>query len=103
MDLFKWVKDLEDLYENLLEKTKNENLEEIQNFKEKRQKIIDNSIANKQKFVSMALKTLSDDINNEIQKLRQDLDKVINKIVTEFLKDRKNLEKSVIEKLGFDF
>ena len=103
MDLFKWVKDLEDIYENLLEKTKNENLEEIQNFKQKRQEIIDDSIANKQKFVSMALKTLSDDVNNEIKILKQDLDKVIKKIVIEFLKDRKNLEKSVIEKLGFDF
>ena len=78
-------------------------MEEIQVLKKKRQEIIDDTITKKQQFVSMALKTLSDDINNEIQKLRQDLDKVINKIVTEFLKDRKNLEKSVIEKLGFDF
>jgi len=103
MDIFKWVKDIEQLYEDLIETTKKENFVEIQNLRNQKENQLDKTLAEKQKFMSSALKILSEEINNEIKILEQNLDVAIKNVEIDFQKKRASLEKSIIEKFGFDF
>ena len=103
MEIFNWVKEIEDLYKELIEKTQNENLTEIQNLKNKNDELIDKTLMEKQKFVSLWLKNLSDTVNDEIKKLNLKLVDVFKEIELNFQKRCKNLEESIIEKLGFNF
>ncbi len=103
MEIFKWVKDIEQLYENLIEKTKEENFAEIQNLKNQQETLLEKNLAENQKFVSLALKSLSKDVDNEIKILEQNLEAAIKNLEINYQKNRKNLDKLIIEKLGFDF
>jgi len=103
MEIFKWVKDVEQVYDNLMEKTKKENLTELLNLKKKQENLIEETLAEKQKFVSLALKSLSEEVNNEIKILEQNLDVATKNIEINYQKNRQNLVKSIIEKLRFNF
>ncbi len=103
MELFKWVKDIEHVYEDLIEKTKEENFAEIQNLKNQQENLIEKTLAENQKFMSLALKSLSEEVDNEIKILEQNLDVAIKNIEINYQKNLKNLHKLIIEKLRFDF
>lgn len=103
MEIFKWVKDIEQLYEDLIDKTKEENFAESQNLKNQQENLIEKTLAENQKFMSLALKRLSEEVDNEIKILEQNLDVAIKNIEINYQKNRKNLDKLIIEKLGFDF
>lgn len=103
MDIFKWVKDIEKVHEDLIENTKKENFAEIQNLKNQQENLIEKTSIENQKFMSLALKTLSEEVDNEIKIIGQNLDVAIKNLEKNYQKNRKNLEKLIIEKLRFDF
>ncbi len=103
MEIFKWVKDVEKIYEDLIEKTTKENLVEIQNIRNQQENLLEETLGKKQKFVSDTLKNLSNTVNNNTKTLEKNLEIAIKNIETNYQKDRTSLEKSIIEKLGFDF
>ena len=67
MEIFDWAKEIERIYEELIEKTKNENLAEIQALREEQEKTLGRSMEQKQTIVNNALKVLSEKVNKEIE------------------------------------
>ena len=52
MELFKWLKEIELLYENLIENAKKESLDQIELLEEEQKSSVEEIIKNKKKFVN---------------------------------------------------
>lgn len=103
MEIFKWVKDIEMVYDDLIEKAKNENLEELREFRENQEGIMEDLLSKKQEILSLAFKNLSIDVNKEIENFDKKLEGLIKKIEKNYQKNKDLIKKSILEKLGFDF
>lgn len=103
MDIFKWVKDLEDIYENLLEETKRGSLEEIREFRVIQEKNMEDLLSRKQDIVNLATKSLSVDVNEEIEDFEKRLNNSIKEIEVNFNKNKNSIKKSILKTLGLDF
>ena len=66
MEIFKWVKDIERIYDNLIENAKKENLEELREFRENQEEIMEKLLSKRQEILSLAFKNLSIEVNKEI-------------------------------------
>ncbi len=103
MEVFKWVNDIEKVYEDLIEKAKDINLTEIKVSREKQEKVLEALLKRKNELTTTSLKGLSADVQDKIKDFRKKLNEAINNIEKVYQKEKKNLEDSILEKLGFDF
>ena len=103
MEIFKWVKDIEKVYDDLIEKAKNENLEELREFRGNQEGIMEELLSKKQEILSLAFKNLSLEVNEEIENFDKELEGSIKKIEKNYQKNKDMIKKSILEKLGFDF
>ena len=56
MEIFKWAKEIEKISEDLIQKAKEANLEEIKNLKEVQEQEIEETVQKKQKVIKSAFK-----------------------------------------------
>ncbi len=103
MEVFNWVKDIEKVYEDLIEKAKDINLSEIKVSRENQEKILEGLLKQKNELTTTSLKNLSADVQDKIKDFRKKLNEAINNIEKDYQKDKKNLESLILEKLGLDF
>lgn len=103
MEIMKWAREIESLYEELIDKAKREKLSEIQDLREKQQNIMDVIYTRKQDVVNSALKRLSEDVYIGIENFRDSLSKTTKKIEKNYQSKKKNLIETIINKLGLDF
>ena len=103
MEIFKWVKDIEKVYDDLIEKAKNENLEELREFRENQEGIMEELLSKKQEILSLAFKNLSIEVNKEIENFDKKLEKLIKNIEKNYQKNKDLIKKSVLQQIGFDF
>ena len=103
MEIMKWAREIESLYEELIEKAKREKLSEIQELREKQQNIMDAIYTRKQDVVNSALKRLSEDVYIGIENFRDSLNKTTKKIEKNYQSKKKDLIETIINKLGLDF
>jgi len=103
MEIMKWAREIESLYEELIDKAKREKLSEIQDLREKQQNIMDVIYTRKQDVVNSALKRLSEDVYIGIENFRDSLSKTTKKIEKNYQSKKKNLIDTIINKLGLDF
>jgi len=103
MEIMKWTREIESLYEELIEKAKREKLIEIQDLREKQQNIMDVIYTRKQKVVNSALKRLSEDIYEGIENFRDSLNKATKIIEKKYQSKKNDLIETIINKLGLDF
>jgi len=103
MEIFKWVNDLEKIYEDLIKNSKNESLAELKALRNNQEKMIEFSLNQKQKIVNLALKNLAEDIAKEIANFKNLLNENKENIEKQFQISKNNLVKSIIEKLGLEF
>ena len=103
MEIMKWAREIESLYEELIEKAKKEKLIEIQDLREKQQNIMDAVYIRKQEVVNSALKRLSEDVFEGIVNFRDRLNKTTKIIEKKYQSKKKDLIKTIINKLGLDF
>jgi len=103
MEIMKWAREIETLYEELIEKAKKEKLIEIQDLREKQQNIMDAVYIRKQEVVNSALKRLSEDVFEGIVNFRDRLNKTTKIIEKKYQSKKKNLIEKIINKLGLDF
>ena len=103
MEIMKWVREIESLYEELIEKAKREKLSEIQDLREKQQNIMDAIYTRKQDVVNSALKRLSEDVYEGIENFRDNLNKTTKIIEKNYQSKKKALIETIINKLGLDF
>jgi len=96
MEIFKWAKDIEKIYIELIEKSKKENLEEIQSFRAEQEQILADSIQERQNLVKSVLQTLSEDIEKE------KVSKAIGNIVKKYEITKPQILEKAIQQLGLD-
>jgi hypothetical protein len=102
MDIFKWVQDIENVYDDLIEKAKKENLEELNDFRKNQEENMEELLSKKQDVLSLAFKNLSIEVNKEIEKFDKKLEELIKNIEKEFQKNKDLIKKSILQKIGFD-
>ena len=103
MEIMKWSREIESLYEELIGKARKEKLSEIQDLRDKQQEIMDAIHARKQEVVNTAMKRLSEDIYIGIENFRDSLNKTTKIIERKYQSKKKDLIKTIINKLGLDF
>ncbi|MHA2037234.1 MAG: hypothetical protein ACW98X_12415 [Promethearchaeota archaeon] len=103
MDVFEWVKDIEDLYENLINNAKDINLKDIEEFREQQRKQFESFVEKKNELVNNALITLATSGDTQIKEFEDQIDKAIKKIEVQFQEEISNLHKLIIVEMGLDF
>jgi len=103
MRIFDWAKDLEKIYEDLLTKAKEQNLNEIEEFKKKYQESLEETQNSQKKLVTKAFNSLQNDVNVEISRFKGNLEKILNEFEQSYNQNKNNIIKKVIKELGFDF
>ncbi|MHA2120180.1 MAG: hypothetical protein ACW990_03140 [Promethearchaeota archaeon] len=103
MDVFENLKEIEDIYEDLIKNAKDLNLNDIEEFRKAQIRIFEASINTKNELVNSALGNLTLEVNNKTKKFEERLNDAISKIELDFQNSIKNLQKLIIEKAGIDF
>jgi len=103
MEIFKWVKDIEKVYDDLIEEAKKENLEELNKFRKNQEETMEDLLAKKQDVLSLAFKNLSLEVNKEIEKFDKKLENLIENIKNDYHKNKDSIKKSILQKIGFEF
>ena len=103
MEIMKWAREIESLYDELIEKAKREKLSEIQDLREKQQNIMDVIYTRKQDVVNSALKRLSEEVYEGVENFRDNLNKTTKIIEKNYQSKKKDLIETIINKLGLDF
>ncbi|MHA1932090.1 MAG: hypothetical protein ACW96X_06095 [Promethearchaeota archaeon] len=103
MDLFEWIKDIERLYEDLINNAKDINLKDIEDFRDQQRKQFEAFIERKNDLVNDALITLTTSGDSQINEFGDQIDNAIKKIEVQFQKEIENLHKIIIDEMGLDF
>lgn len=102
MEIFNWAKDIEKIYIELIEKSKKENLDEIQSFRTEQEKILEASFQKRQNLVRDVLQKLSDDVENEISSFKDKISSITDDIVKNYKKSKPQIIEKLIKQLGLD-
>jgi len=103
MDLFEWIRDIQNIYEELVNNAKNINLKEIEEYREEQDKKFETFLSKINVLVKTALGNLAVDIDGKANTFEKNLNHAIKNIEVEFQKNIGNLEKLIIEEVGLDF
>ncbi|KKN20774.1 hypothetical protein LCGC14_0932050 [marine sediment metagenome] len=103
MDVFDWLKEIEKVYEDLINNSKVINLKDIEEFREQHIKRFEFFLEEKNELVNKAIMIIASDINKETKLFENQIDTALNHIKTEFQKEIENLHKLIIEEIGLDF
>lgn len=103
IDIFKWTEDMEKIYEDLIEKGKKENLDEIQKVRTEQENLLERKIESYRDTVDFTLKSLIKSLESEDQTILVEIDNLIKKIEKKYRENKDNLIKLLIKNLRFDF
>lgn len=103
INIFDWVKDIEETYKFLTEKAKDDSLIEIRNYKKQQEMVLEELFDKKQEFVNLSLKTLSKEFYNEIKMFHIHFNQAINNIEEKYQKNKKKVMNLILKQLGLDF
>ena len=103
MDLFEWIRDIQKVYEDLVNNAKNINLKEIEEYREDQDKKFETFLSKMNVLVNTALGNLAVYIDDKTNTFEKNLNHAIKNIEVEFQKNIGNLEKLIIEEVGLDF
>ncbi len=103
MRIFDWAKDLEEVYNDLLKKAKEQNLKEIDELRKNNEKSLEETQKTKQDLVKGALNSLQNDVNKEISQFKKNLEKILIEFEHSYNQNKTVLINKIIDKLGLDF
>lgn len=103
MDLFEWIKDIEKVYEDLINNAKEINLNDIEEFRDQYRKRLEFFIDEKNDLINNALINLSIEVDKETKVFEEQMDSALDYIKKQFQKEIKNLQELIIEEVGLDF
>lgn len=103
MNLFEWIKDIENLYENLINNAKDINLKEIEKFRDQQRKKFEDFLEKKNELINNALIKLATDSNAKTKEFEDQMDVALKNIELLFQKEIGNLNKLIIDEVGLDF
>ena len=103
MDLFEWIKDIEKVYEDLINNAKEINLNDIEEFRDQYRKRLEFFIDEKNDLINNALINLSIEVDKETKVFEEQMDDALKYIKNQFQKEIKSLHELIIEEVGLDF
>jgi len=103
MSIFNWVKDIEETYDELIEKAQNENKSELNKLKEQEETNLKETLDEKGNFIERVLNELKQDLNFRISNFKQKIDKEIEKTEKDYKNNQDQIIKQVLSDIGVDF
>lgn len=103
MDLFKWLKEIEQLYENLSENAKKESLDQLQLLETEEKRNLEELIKKKKEYVNFVRNNLSEEVKDYIMNFEKKNNEIIKNIQLNYKKSKSKLTQTIIEELGYDF
>ncbi len=103
MEIFKWVEEIEKIYDDLIEKAKDESLGEITKVQSSQAKIMEEMIYKNQENLNKVLTKVSKDVRGKSEEFEVLLKDLCVKIERYYLENKKGLTNLLIEKIGFEF
>lgn len=103
MNFFDKIKDIERIYVELIGTTKENSVNDIQEFREKQEEILINHMNKRKTVGETTLDTLKQKLKPEINKFQLKFTSQLNYIEEFFKKKKENLQNLIIKQLGFDF
>ncbi len=103
MKIFDWVKDIEDIYEKLIEKAKMDNKNNLDDFKKQQEHAIKEFHDKNEEFIHSTLNIISEDTIKGIKMFGDQLNIALEAIKNEFQKEKYKLIEKIIEEFGFNF
>jgi len=103
MNIFEWAKDIEKVYQQLIEKARKENTLELQVFKEQQENILKELLKKNHDLVNLSLESLSEDVTNGVRSYEAQFDEALKLIEKDYQKNKSELISEIISKLGFKF
>ena len=103
MNIFGSVKEIEDIYEKLVEKARLENKNDLESFKNQQEEEINSSNEKNQKFLESTLKIISEDMNNGINFYREQVNESLEHIKNKYKENKKIIIENILKEFGFDF
>ncbi|MGQ4873387.1 MAG: hypothetical protein ACP6IY_04855 [Promethearchaeia archaeon] len=103
MDFFEWALEIEEIYENIINKAKQQNIEEIKNFTKEIENEIENKLEKKQKLVQDILKVLVKEIDHLSNAFDKDISFVLDELKTRYEQNKIELIKNILKEIGIEF
>lgn len=103
MDVFENLKEIENIYENLIKNAKDLNLKDIEEFRKDQIREFEALINTKNELVNDALGNLTLEVNDKIKEFEEQLTDAMKKIELEFQNSINQLQKLIIQKAEIDF
>jgi len=103
MSIFNWVKDIEETYDELIEKAQKENKSELNNLKEQEETNLKQTLDKKRNFIERVLNELKQDIDFRISNFKQKINKEIEKTEKDYKSIQDQIIKQVLSDIGVDF
>ena len=103
MDIFESIKDIEKIYEDLIDDAKKFNLKAIEDFRNEQNENFDKFIGKINVLVNTAIGNLTIDVEEKKITFEKQLQDAIKNIEAEFQKNIGNLHKLIIKEIGIDF
>jgi molecular chaperone GrpE (heat shock protein) len=103
MENFEWVEDIEETYKYLIEKANEENLRDLQAYKDQQDKKMKYIIMKKREFVNLANKNFLEKVHNGMKKFDAEFIQAIKNIEEKYQENKENIIKLIIGKLGIEF
>ena len=103
MEIFKWAKEIEKVYEDLINEAINERNTDINELENKEKEILNQLINAKLDFVSTVLNQLHQDVDNSVEDFNIKFEEIVNQIQTSYEQNKSKLTNTILEKIGLDF
>jgi len=103
MEIFKWVEEIEKIYDDLIEKAKKGSLEEIQKARTSQEKEMEMIIYKNQEIINDALAKVSKEVSEKSENFEELLKDLCHNIEKYYQENKTGLANKLFEKLGFDF
>jgi len=103
MEIFKWVEEIEKIYDDLIEKAKDESLGAIKKVQSSQAKVMEEMIYKNQENLNNALTEVSKEVKGKSEEFQVLLKDLCVKIERYYLENKKGLTNLLFEKIGFEF
>jgi len=103
MEIFKWVEEIEKIYDDLIEKAKKESLEDIRKARTSQEKVMEEIIYKNQQIINNASAKVSKEVSEKSKNFGELVKNLCNKIKKDYQNNKEGLTSLLLEKLGFDF
>ena len=103
MEIFKWVEEIEKIYDDLIEKAKEGSLKDIRKARTSQEKDMEKIIYKNQEIINDASAKVSKEVSEKSKNFEELVKNLCNKIERDYRNNKEGLTSLLFEKLGFDF